>query len=207
MEDDIGIEDLRVIDRSMLILDIFALHAVTAEGKLQVELAQLQYTAPRPTGRGTDMSRLGGGIGTRGPGESKLESDRRHMKRRVDALKAELAVVEKRTAAPCGSPATGRSAPHRHRRLHQRGQIHPAQHADRCRHYGRGQAVCHARSDNAQVHPARRGSVLLTDTVGFIRKLPHHRSVPSAPRWRRRYMRTSSSCCWTFPTRTASSSA
>ena len=95
MEDDIGIEDLRVIDRSMLILDIFALHAVTAEGKLQVELAQLQYTAPRLTGRGTDMSRLGGGIGTRGPGESKLESDRRHMKRRVDALKAELAVVEK----------------------------------------------------------------------------------------------------------------
>ena len=76
MEDDIGIEDLRVIDRSMLILDIFALHAVTAEGKLQVELAQLQYTAPRLTGRGTDMSRLGGGIGTRGPGESKLESDR-----------------------------------------------------------------------------------------------------------------------------------
>ena len=61
MEDDIGIEDLRVIDRSMLILDIFALHAVTAEGKLQVELAQLQYTAPRLTGRGTDMSRLGGG--------------------------------------------------------------------------------------------------------------------------------------------------
>ena len=95
MEDDIGIEGLRVIDRSMLILDIFALHAVTAEGKLQVELAQLQYTAPRLTGRGTDMSRLGGGIGTRGPGESKLESDRRHMKRRVDALKAELAVVEK----------------------------------------------------------------------------------------------------------------
>ena len=93
MEDDIGIEDLRVIDRSMLILDIFALHAVTAEGKLQVELAQLQYTAPRLTGRGTDMSRLGGGIGTRGPGESKLESDRRHMKRRVDALKAAVAAL------------------------------------------------------------------------------------------------------------------
>ena len=95
MEDDIGIEDMRVIARSMLILDIFALHAVTAEGKLQVELAQLQYTAPRLTGRGTDMSRLGGGIGTRGPCESKLESDRRHMKRRGDALTAELAGVEK----------------------------------------------------------------------------------------------------------------
>ena len=83
LEDDIrggdtGME-IRVIDRSMLILDIFALHAVTSEGKLQVELAQLQYSAPRLTGHGTEMSRLGGGIGTRGPGESKLESDRRHL--------------------------------------------------------------------------------------------------------------------------------
>ncbi|MBO5512352.1 MAG: GTPase HflX, partial [Clostridia bacterium] len=96
LEDDIRGGDknmeLRVIDRSMLILDIFALHAVTSEGKLQVELAQLQYSAPRLTGHGTEMSRLGGGIGTRGPGESKLESDRRHMKRRIDALKAELEV-------------------------------------------------------------------------------------------------------------------
>ena len=99
LEDDIrggdNAMELRVIDRSMLILDIFALHAVTSEGKLQVELAQLQYTAPRLTGHGIEMSRLGGGIGTRGPGESKLESDRRHMKRRIDALKAELEVVEK----------------------------------------------------------------------------------------------------------------
>ena len=84
-----------VIDRSMLILDIFALHATTGEGKLQVELAQLKYTAPRLMGKGTEMSRLGGGIGTRGPGESKLESDRRHMKRRITALEEELAVLEK----------------------------------------------------------------------------------------------------------------
>ena len=81
IEDIVG-DKVRVIDRSMLILDIFALHAVSGGGKLQVELAQLKYTAPRLVGHGEDMSRLGGGIGTRGPGESKLESDRRHMKRR-----------------------------------------------------------------------------------------------------------------------------
>ncbi|MBE6638202.1 MAG: GTPase HflX [Ruminococcaceae bacterium] len=88
-------EGVRVIDRSMLILDIFALHAATADGKLQVELAQLKYTAPRLTGRGKDMSRLGGGIGTRGPGESKLESDRRHMRSRIAALETELENLRK----------------------------------------------------------------------------------------------------------------
>ena len=93
LEDDIG-HDIRVLDRSMLILDIFALHAVSAEGKVQVELAQLKYTAPRLTGRGKDMSRLGGGIGTRGPGESKLESDRRHIQRRIQSLEAQLAEMD-----------------------------------------------------------------------------------------------------------------
>jgi GTP-binding protein HflX len=87
--------DVRVIDRSMLILDIFALHAVSGEGKLQVELAQLQYTIPRLSGHGAEMSRLGGGIGTRGPGESKLESDRRHLHRRIQALKEQIAELEK----------------------------------------------------------------------------------------------------------------
>ena len=94
IEDDLG-GDISVIDRSMLILDIFALHATTGEGKLQVELAQLRYTAPRLIGKGTELSRLGGGIGTRGPGESKLESDRRHMKRRIVALESELEELEK----------------------------------------------------------------------------------------------------------------
>ncbi|MBO5756822.1 MAG: GTPase HflX, partial [Clostridia bacterium] len=94
LEDDIG-HDVRVIDRSMLILDIFAAHAVTGEGKLQVELAQLRYTAPRLIGKGAEMSRLGGGIGTRGPGESKLESDRRHIQRRITALEAQLSEMEK----------------------------------------------------------------------------------------------------------------
>ena len=93
LEDDIG-DDVSVIDRSMLILDIFALHAVSGEGKLQVELAQLKYTAPRLIGKGAEMSRLGGGIGTRGPGESKLESDRRHVKRRIMALEEEKSLLE-----------------------------------------------------------------------------------------------------------------
>lgn len=92
------IPSVRVIDRTMLILDIFALHAVTGEGKLQVEIACLRYTAPRLTGRGKELSRLGGGIGTRGPGESKLESDRRHIKRRIAALSEEIADIERTRA-------------------------------------------------------------------------------------------------------------
>ncbi len=87
---------VRVIDRTQLILDIFALRAKTREGKLQVELAQLKYALPRLTGKGKQMSRLGGGIGTRGPGETKLESDRRHIMRRMHALQEQLNEVEKR---------------------------------------------------------------------------------------------------------------
>ena len=94
---------VRVIDRTMLILDIFAQRAKSREGKLQVELAQLRYMLPRLTGRGTALSRLGGGIGTRGPGETKLETDRRHIRRRIGSLKEQLeeaeaarAVTEKR---------------------------------------------------------------------------------------------------------------
>lgn len=90
------ITDARVVDRTMLILDIFALHARTSEGKLQVELAQLKYSLPFLTGRGKSMSRLGGGIGTRGPGESKLESDRRHIRRKINALEQQLKEIEKR---------------------------------------------------------------------------------------------------------------
>ena len=79
--------DVRVIDRTTLILDIFALRARSKEGKLQVELAQLKYMLPRLTGKGIALSRLGGGIGTRGPGETKLETDRRHIRRRMETLK------------------------------------------------------------------------------------------------------------------------
>ncbi|WP_026566593.1 GTPase HflX [Bacillus sp. UNC41MFS5] len=83
----------RVIDRTQLILDIFAQRARSKEGKLQVELAQLQYILPRLAGQGTALSRLGAGIGTRGPGETKLESDRRHIRRRIDDIKSQLSVI------------------------------------------------------------------------------------------------------------------
>lgn len=87
--------DVRTIDRTTLILDIFALRAKSREGKLQVELAQLKYLLPRLTGKGVEMSRLGGGIGTRGPGETKLETDRRHIHRKMETLKEQLADIEK----------------------------------------------------------------------------------------------------------------
>ena len=86
----------KVIDRTTLILDIFAQRARTSEGRLQVELAQLRYRLPRLMGMGTSLSRLGGGIGTRGPGETKLESDRRHIRRRIHALEEQLEELEQR---------------------------------------------------------------------------------------------------------------
>lgn len=107
LEDALGV---RVIDRTILILDIFADRATSREGKLQVELAQLQYRIPRLTGFGKSLSRLGGGIGTRGPGEKKLETDRRHIERRIDDIKAELAKLaetrqtQKRSRAKSGMP-------------------------------------------------------------------------------------------------------
>ena len=88
--------DVKVIDRTTLILDIFALRARSAEGKIQVELAQLKYIYPRLKGKGSALSRLGGGIGTRGPGESKLESDRRHIRRRINYLEERFKELEKR---------------------------------------------------------------------------------------------------------------
>ena len=90
------ITDVRVIDRTTLILDIFAGRALSGEGKLQVELAQLKYALPRLGGKGASMSRLGGGIGTRGPGETKLETDRRHIRRRISALSEDLKELDER---------------------------------------------------------------------------------------------------------------
>ena len=173
LENDIG-EDVRVIDRSMLILDIFALHATSGEGKLQVELAQLKYSAPRLIGRGTEMSRLGGGIGTRGPGESKLESDRRHMKEKVYALERKLAEMEHNRAvmraqrdrsgltkvALVGYTNAGKST---------------------LLNALTGAGVLSEDKLFATLDPTTRKlelpsgeNILLTDTVGFIRKLPHH---------------------------------
>ncbi len=173
LEDDIGGE-VRVIDRSILILDIFALHAVTREGKLQVELAQLKYTAPRLTGQGKDMSRLGGGIGTRGPGESKLESDRRHMKHRIVALEEELRVLDK-------NRQTMRAA--RDRSGIPKVAIVGYTNAGKSTLLNRLTDAGILAEDKlfATLDPTTRKyalpggeSVLLTDTVGFIRKLPHH---------------------------------
>ncbi len=173
VEDDLG-DDISVIDRSMLILDIFALHATTGEGKLQVELAQLRYTAPRLIGKGTELSRLGGGIGTRGPGESKLESDRRHMKRRIVALESELEELEKNRMTMRAS-----------RDKSQIPQIAIVGYTNAGK-----STLLNTLTDAgilaenklfATLDPTTRKlklpcgeTVLLTDTVGFIRKLPHH---------------------------------
>ena len=124
--------DATVLDRSALILDIFAQRAKTAEGRLQVELAQYQYLLPKLSGMGTSMSRLGGGIGTRGPGETKLETDRRHIRERITRLQAELDEVRRvrhAARAPCEKFHARRGAG----RLHECRQVHPAQ-----RSYGRG---------------------------------------------------------------------
>ena len=173
LEELIG-EDVRVIDRSMLILDIFALHAVSGEGKLQVELAQLKYTAPRLMGKGTELSRLGGGIGTRGPGESKLESDRRHMKRRIVALEEELRNLDR-------NRQTMRAA--RDRSGLKKIAIVGYTNAGKSTLLNQLTDAGILAEDKlfATLDPTTRKmelpdgtSVLLTDTVGFIRKLPHH---------------------------------
>lgn len=99
-----NIEDacgVRTVDRTTLILDIFAARAKSAEGKIQVELAQLKYMLPRLTGQGKSLSRLGGGIGTRGPGETKLETDRRHIRRRIEKLNDNLEKIKK--TPPCNA--------------------------------------------------------------------------------------------------------
>ena len=167
---------IRVIDRSMLILDIFALHATSAEGKLQVELAQLKYTVPRLIGRGLALSRQGGSgsIAARGPGETKLESDRRHIKRRMQALSEELEALEMRRATQ--------------RKQRDRSGI--------CKvaivgYTNAGKSTLLNRLTDAGIlaedklfatlDPTTRKftltdgtEILLVDTVGFIRNLPHH---------------------------------
>ena len=91
-----ALDGRKVIDRTTLILDIFAMRAESSEGKIQVELAQLKYLYPRLRGKGEALSRLGGGIGTRGPGETQLETDRRHIRSRIDSLEKKLEEMQKR---------------------------------------------------------------------------------------------------------------
>ena len=173
IENELG-DNVRVIDRSMLILDIFAKHATTGEGKLQVELAQLKYTAPRLMGKGTELSRLGGGIGTRGPGESKLESDRRHLKRRVEALEAELEALDRTRAVMRAQ---------RNKSGITKTAIVGYTNAGKSTLLNRLTDAGILAEDKlfATLDPTTRKyelpsgeKMLLTDTVGFIRKLPHH---------------------------------
>jgi GTP-binding protein HflX len=163
----------RVIDRTQLILDIFARHARTREGHLQVELAQLEYQLPRLAGKGKAMSQLGGGIGTRGPGETKLETDRRRIRARIDRLKEQLDTVrrnrrqqrQRREAVPVPTVAlvgyTNAGKSTLFNALTEAGVLESAR--------------MFATLDPKLRHlalPSRR-KVLLSDTVGFIRNLPH----------------------------------
>lgn len=166
--------ECKVIDRTLLILDIFAARAVSSEGKIQVELAQLKYRAARLVGLRDSLSRLGGGIGTRGPGEKKLEMDRRLIRERISRLKKELREVEqhrelirtqrkasqKKIAALVGYTSAGKSSIEN--ALTGAGIL-----AD---------AMLFSTLDTTTrvLELEGKQEILLTDTVGFIRKLPHH---------------------------------
>ena len=166
--------DIRVIDRTMLILDIFAGRAVSNEGKLQVELAQLRYRLPRLAGIGTSLSRLGGGIGTRGPGETKLETDRRHIRSRIAKLEDNLKELQKRrdfsrsrrkkdnvlTAAIVGYTNAGKST-----------LLNSLTGADVLAE-NKLFATLDLTSRGVELPDGR--TVLVIDTVGLIRRLPHH---------------------------------
>ncbi len=163
---------LRVIDRTQVILDIFAQHAVSAEGKLQVELAQLEYNLPRMRGMWKHLERLGGGIGTRGPGESQLETDRRLARRRISVLKGRLQQLERRRDTQ--------------RKARQRGDT-PVVALAGYTNAGKSTLLNALTDANVSVNdrlfetldPTTRGfehdgrTYLVTDTVGFIRRLPH----------------------------------
>ncbi len=166
--------EVRVIDRTMLILDIFAGRAVSREGKLQVELAQLRYRLPRLMGIGASLSRLGGGIGTRGPGETQLETDRRHIRRRIDKLSEELKELEERR---------GYTRTRRKKDSVQVGAIVGYTNAGKSTllNHLTGAGVLAEDKLFATLDPTSRSielpdgrNLLLVDTVGLIRRLPHH---------------------------------
>ncbi len=166
--------DTKVMDRTLVILDIFAAHASTSEGKIQVELAQLRYSMTLLAGFGRSMSRLGGGIGTRGPGEKKLEMDKRIIRTRISQLKRELAEVKKHrevargqrmrnhvpVAAIVGYTNAGKSTLLNH--LTHAGVLEE------------DKLFATLDPTTRQLELPGKQQILLTDTVGFIRKLPHH---------------------------------
>lgn len=166
--------EVKICDRTMLILDIFAKHAVTREGKIQVELAQLKYSLQRLTGKGIAMSRLGGGIGTRGPGEKKLEQDRRLIRDRISGLKSDLKeIVEnrkllrkqrERNAVPViaivGYTNAGKST-----------LLNNLTSADIL---AADMLFATLDATTRKLKLDSGQEILLTDTVGFINKLPHH---------------------------------
>ena len=191
--------EVSVLDRSMLILDIFASRAQSAEGRLQVELAQLKYTAPRLMGKGKSMSRLGGGIGTRGPGESKLEIDRRRLKARVAQLEEELRKVEK-------NRLTMRAA--RERSGIPKCAIVGYTNAGKSTLLNRLTDAGILAEDKlfATLDPTTRQfelpngtKLLLTDTVGFINNLPHHLIKRSRALLMKRFMQICSLSFLTHP--------
>lgn len=165
---------VRVLDRSMLILDIFAMRARSGEGKLQVELAQLKYQLPRLRGMGIELSRTGGGIGTRGPGETKLESDRRHIRTRIAALEEEIREIKKHrsllrgrrekdgviTAAIVGYTNAGKST--LLNRLTDAGV------------FAEDKLFATLDTTSRAITLEDNRKIVLIDTVGFIRKLPHY---------------------------------
>lgn len=166
--------DCKVMDRTLLILDIFAARAITSEGKIQVELAQLRYRAARLVGLRESLSRLGGGIGTRGPGEKKLETDRRLIRTRISALKQELLQVEKHRELIRSSRARGNM---------KTAAIVGYTNAGKSTLLNKltGSDVLSEDKLFATLDPTTRllnlddgQQILLTDTVGFIHKLPHH---------------------------------
>ena len=166
--------DVKIMDRTLLILDIFAARASTSEGKIQVELAQLRYRQSRLTGLGTSLSRLGGGIGTRGPGEKKLEMDRRLIKGRISQLAKELKEVKRHRQLTRESRAKSRVPVIAIVGYTNAGKSTLLNHLT-------GAGILAEDKLFATLDPTTRNlklpggqEVLLTDTVGFIRKLPHH---------------------------------
>ncbi|MFZ5943586.1 MAG: GTPase HflX [Bacillota bacterium] len=170
----INVLGVKILDRTNLILDIFAQRAKSKEGKIQIELAQLSYMLPRLTGQGLNLSRLGGGVGTRGPGETKLETDRRHIHRRIDFLKAELEDIKK------------------HRNILQKNRTEkefPTVALVGYTNAGKSSLLNKLANENTLVEDKLFATldtttrlvklndamqhILLTDTVGFIRNLPH----------------------------------